>query len=50
VALQLSSFATKSTHFQKPKTFTGINGVNTQDYDLQEGMGGPIVDQVQGAF
>lgn len=29
---------------QKTKTFTGIEGVNTQDYALQEGMG-PIVDR-----
>ena len=31
---------------QKTKTFTGITGVNTQDYALQEGMG-PIVDRSQ---
>lgn len=31
-------------HVQKTKTFTGIDGVNTQDYALQEGMG-PIVDR-----
>jgi phenylpropionate dioxygenase-like ring-hydroxylating dioxygenase large terminal subunit len=29
---------------QKTQTFTGIKGVNTQDYALQEGMG-PIVDR-----
>ncbi len=29
---------------QKTRTFTGIQGVNTQDYALQEGMG-PIVDR-----
>jgi len=29
---------------QKTKTFTGITGVNTQDFALQEGMG-PIVDR-----
>jgi len=29
---------------QKTQTFTGIEGVNTQDYALQEGMG-PIVDR-----
>ena len=29
---------------QKSKTFTGIEGVNTQDYALQEGMG-KIVDR-----
>jgi phenylpropionate dioxygenase-like ring-hydroxylating dioxygenase large terminal subunit len=29
---------------QKTKTFTGIEGVNTQDYALQEGMG-PICDR-----
>ena len=29
---------------QKTKTFTGITGLNTQDYALQEGMG-PIVDR-----
>ncbi|HEY7301795.1 MAG TPA: Rieske 2Fe-2S domain-containing protein [Xanthobacteraceae bacterium] len=29
---------------QKTRTFTGIEGVNTQDYALQEGMG-PIVDR-----
>jgi hypothetical protein len=29
---------------QKTTTFTGIEGVNTQDYALQEGMG-PIVDR-----
>jgi phthalate 4,5-dioxygenase len=29
---------------QKTKTFTGIEGVNTQDFALQEGMG-PIVDR-----
>jgi phthalate 4,5-dioxygenase len=31
---------------QKTKTFTGIIGVNTQDYALQEGMG-PIVDRTR---
>ena len=29
---------------QKTRTFTGIRGVNTQDFALQEGMG-PIVDR-----
>ena len=29
---------------QKTQTYTGINGVNTQDFALQEGMG-PIVDR-----
>jgi phthalate 4,5-dioxygenase oxygenase subunit len=29
---------------QKTQTYTGISGVNTQDYALQEGMG-PIVDR-----
>jgi phthalate 4,5-dioxygenase len=29
---------------QKTETYSGINGVNTQDYALQEGMG-PIVDR-----
>src|SRR5579883_2932965 len=29
---------------QKTKTFTGIKGINTQDFALQEGMG-PIVDR-----
>ena len=29
---------------QKTKTFTGIDGINTQDFALQEGMG-PIVDR-----
>jgi len=29
---------------QKTQTFTGITGINTQDYALQEGMG-PIVDR-----
>ena len=29
---------------QKTKNFTGIVGINTQDYALQEGMG-PIVDR-----
>ena len=29
---------------QKTQTFTGITGLNTQDYALQEGMG-PIVDR-----
>ncbi len=33
-------------HVQKTKTFTGIEGVNTQDMALQEGMG-PIVDRSQ---
>ena len=31
---------------QKTKTFSGIKGVNTQDYALQEGMG-PIVDRTR---
>lgn len=31
-------------HLQKTKTFTGITGLNTQDFALQEGMG-PIVDR-----
>jgi phthalate 4,5-dioxygenase len=31
---------------QRHKTFTGIKGVNTQDFALQEGMG-PIVDRSQ---
>ena len=31
-------------HLQKTQTFTGITGLNTQDYALQEGMG-PIVDR-----
>ncbi|HKT17285.1 MAG TPA: Rieske 2Fe-2S domain-containing protein, partial [Stellaceae bacterium] len=31
---------------QKTKTFTGIDGVNTQDFAIQEGMG-PIVDRSQ---
>jgi phthalate 4,5-dioxygenase len=31
---------------QKEKTFTGISGINTQDYALQEGMGA-IVDRAQ---
>ena len=31
---------------QKTQTFTGITGVNTQDYALQEGMG-QIVDRSQ---
>ena len=31
---------------QKTKTYTGITGVNTQDFALQEGMG-PIVDRSQ---
>ena len=30
---------------QKTQTFTGIDGVNTQDFALQEGMG-PIVDSL----
>jgi hypothetical protein len=29
---------------QKTKTFTGIKGLNTQDFALQEGMG-PVVDR-----
>jgi hypothetical protein len=29
---------------QKTKTFTGIDGINTQDFALQEGMG-PILDR-----
>ena len=31
---------------QKTKTYTGITGINTQDFALQEGMG-PIVDRSQ---
>ena len=31
---------------QKTQTFTGIDGINTQDFALQEGMG-PIVDRSQ---
>jgi phthalate 4,5-dioxygenase len=31
---------------QKTQTFTGIEGINTQDFALQEGMG-PIVDRSQ---
>jgi phenylpropionate dioxygenase-like ring-hydroxylating dioxygenase large terminal subunit len=31
---------------QKNKTFTGIKGINTQDFAVQEGMG-PIVDRSQ---
>jgi hypothetical protein len=31
---------------QKTQTFTGIIGINTQDYALQEGMG-PICDRTQ---
>jgi phenylpropionate dioxygenase-like ring-hydroxylating dioxygenase large terminal subunit len=31
---------------QRTKTFTGIDGVNTQDFAIQEGMG-PIVDRSQ---
>ena len=31
-------------HVQKTQTFTGISGINTQDFALQEGMG-PIVDR-----
>ncbi len=31
---------------QKTKTFTGIKGINTQDFALQEGMG-PITDRSQ---
>jgi phthalate 4,5-dioxygenase len=31
-------------HIQKTQTFTGIDGVNTQDFAIQEGMG-PIVDR-----
>lgn len=34
---------------QRTKTFTGIEGVNTQDFALQEGMG-PIVDRSQEAL
>lgn len=34
---------------QRTKTYTGIEGVNTQDYALQEGMG-PIVDRSQEAL
>ncbi len=32
-------------HEQKTKSYSGIPGVNTQDYALQENMGGPIVDR-----
>jgi phthalate 4,5-dioxygenase oxygenase subunit len=31
---------------QKSRTFTGIDGINTQDFAIQEGMG-PIVDRSQ---
>ena len=31
-------------HLQKTRTYSGITGVNTQDFALQEGMG-PIVDR-----
>lgn len=31
---------------QKTKTFTGIDGINTQDFAMQQGMG-PIVDRSQ---
>jgi hypothetical protein len=31
-------------HIQKTQTYTGIDGVNTQDFAIQEGMG-PIVDR-----
>jgi phthalate 4,5-dioxygenase len=31
---------------QKTQSFTGIKGVNTQDFAMQEGMG-PIVDRTQ---
>ena len=31
---------------QKTRTFTGINGINTQDYATQEGRG-PIADRSQ---
>src|SRR5262249_19023081 len=31
---------------QKTRTYTGITGINTQDFALQEGMG-PIVDRSQ---
>ncbi|MBV9408233.1 MAG: aromatic ring-hydroxylating dioxygenase subunit alpha, partial [Candidatus Eremiobacteraeota bacterium] len=31
---------------QRTRTFTGIKGINTQDYALQEGMG-PIVDRTK---
>ncbi len=33
-------------HTQKTKTFTGIDGINTQDFALQEGMG-PILDRTK---
>jgi phthalate 4,5-dioxygenase len=33
-------------HVQKTKTFTGIDGINTQDFALQEGMG-PILDRTK---
>ena len=32
---------------QKTQTFTGIEGINTQDFALQEGMGPVIVDRSQ---
>lgn len=34
---------------QRTRTFTGIEGVNTQDYAIQEGMG-PIVDRSEEAL
>ncbi|MFV2175486.1 Rieske 2Fe-2S domain-containing protein [Actinomadura sp. LOL_016] len=34
---------------QRTKTFTGIEGVNTQDFAIQEGMG-PVVDRSQEAL
>ena len=33
-------------HVQKTQTFTGIEGINTQDFALQEGMG-PILDRTK---
>ena len=33
-------------HMQKTKNYTGIVGINTQDFALQEGMG-PIVDRTK---
>jgi len=33
---------------QKNETFTGIDGINTQDRAVQEGMG-PIVEPLEGA-
>ncbi|MFM1814809.1 MAG: hypothetical protein RLZ98_1504 [Pseudomonadota bacterium] len=34
-------------HEQRTKTFSGIHGINTQDYAMQENMGSPIVDRTQ---